>query len=82
MLICLNIASVFDNGWEVQIKNTYLVVAIIGAIVPGFFFFCFIQKNAIDLPAFMLALFVNGEAGGFSVNRHILLSVFWAFIFQ
>ncbi|MDA0709902.1 MAG: DUF2834 domain-containing protein [bacterium] len=63
-------------------KNTYLFAAIIGAIVPGLFFFGFIQENGVDLPAFMSALFVNGAAGGFSADLFISSFVFWAFMFQ
>ena len=63
-------------------KNAYLAAAIIGAIVPGFFFFGFIRDNGMDLPAFMSALFVNGAAGGFSADLLISSCVFWVFIFQ
>ena len=63
-------------------KNIYLVAAIIGAIIPGLFFFQFIQLNGVDLPAFVSALFVNGAAGGFSADLLISSFVFWAFMFQ
>lgn len=63
-------------------KNAYLAAAVIGALVPGFFFFSFIQDNGLDLPAFVSALFANGAAGGFTADLLISSFVFWAFMFQ
>lgn len=63
-------------------KKIYLIAAIIGIIIPGFFFFQFIQLNGVNLPAFISALFVNGAAGGFSADLLISSFVFWAFMFQ
>ena len=55
-------------------KKLYLLLAIIGAIVPYFFFFQFIQSEGLSIPAFISALFVNGAAGGFSAD--LLLTSF------
>lgn len=63
-------------------KNIYLVAAIIGAVIPCFFFFQFIQLNGVNLSAFISALFVNGAAGGFSADLLISSFVFWLFMFQ
>jgi hypothetical protein len=63
-------------------KRFYLFAAVIGAIVPGVFFFQFIQVNGLDLPAFISALFVNGAAGGFSADLLISSFVFWGYMFQ
>jgi len=63
-------------------KNFYLFLAVIGAIIPGVFFFQFIQLNGIDLRAFISALFVNGAAGGFSADLLISSFVFRAYMFQ
>jgi hypothetical protein len=63
-------------------KSFYLFAAVIGAIVPGIFFFQFIQINGLDLPAFVSALFVNGAAGGFSSDLLISSFVFWGYMFQ
>jgi hypothetical protein len=63
-------------------KNFYLFTAVIGAIIPGVFFFQFIQLNGVDLSAFISALFVNGAAGGFSADLLISSFVFWAYMFQ
>ena len=63
-------------------KTVYLVMTIIGVIIPCLFFFQFIQLNGVDLPAFISALFVNGAAGGFSADLFISSFVFWILMFQ
>lgn len=63
-------------------KKIYLVAAIIGAVIPCFFFFQFIQLNGVNLLDFISALFVNGAAGGFSADLLISSFVFWVFMFQ
>ncbi len=63
-------------------NKIYLVAAIIGTIIPCFFFFQFIQLNGVNLPDFISALFVNGAAGGFSADLLLSSFVFWVFMFQ
>jgi len=62
-------------------KRIYLVLAIVGAILPYVFFFQFFQTEGIDLQAFVGALFVNGAAGGFSADLLFTSFVFWFFMF-
>ena len=63
-------------------KKVYLLLAIIGAIVPYIFFFQFIQVEGLNIPAFVSALFVNGASGGFSADLLISSFIFWLFMFQ
>ena len=63
-------------------KKLYLLLAIIGAIVPYIFFFQFFQTEGLNIPAFISALFVNGAAGGFSADLLLTSFVFWLFMFQ
>jgi len=63
-------------------KNFYLVLAIIGGVVPYLFFFQFIQLEGLNLPFFIESLFVNGAAAGFSIDLLISSFVFWLFMFQ
>ncbi len=63
-------------------KTLYLLLAIIGAIVPYLFFFQFIQAEGFDIPAFVSALFVNGAASGFSADLLLASFIFWIFMFQ
>jgi hypothetical protein len=63
-------------------KKIYLVATIVGAIIPCFFFFQYIQLNGVNPPDFISALFANGAAGGFSADLLISSFVFWVFMFQ
>ncbi|MBT8102327.1 MAG: DUF2834 domain-containing protein [Gammaproteobacteria bacterium] len=62
-------------------KKIYLILAIVGAILPYLFFFQFFQSEGINLSAFVGALFVNGAAGGFSADLLFASLVFWLFMF-
>ncbi len=62
-------------------KNTYLVLAILGGVVPYLFFFQFIQVEGLNLPLFMESLFANGAVGGFSADLFFSSFVFWFFMF-
>ena len=63
-------------------KNLYLGLAIIGAVVPYLFFIEFFAVAGIDLPAFIGALFANGAAGGFTADLLITSLVFWIYMFN
>jgi hypothetical protein len=63
-------------------KNIYLIAAILGAVVPYYFFFQFTQANGVDIVGFISAVFANGAAGGFSADLFISSFVFWVFMFQ
>ncbi|MBT5873300.1 MAG: DUF2834 domain-containing protein [Candidatus Latescibacteria bacterium] len=62
-------------------RKIYLILAVIGAVVPYAFFIDFFQSNGVDLPAFMVGLFANGAAGGFSADLLISSFVFWILMF-
>ena len=62
-------------------KNVYLVFAIVGAVVPMFFFFNFFAASGFGLPTFVSALFINGAAGGFTADLLITSTVFWIYMF-
>jgi hypothetical protein len=62
-------------------KLVYLVLAIIGALVPVAFFVPFFQTNGFSFSGFIAALFVNGAAGGFSADLLISSLAFWLFMF-
>lgn len=62
-------------------KKLYLLLAVIGAIVPYAFFIGFFQTNGINVPDFVRALFVNGAAGGFTADLLVSSLVFWLFMF-
>jgi len=62
-------------------KKIYLVLAILGAVIPYVFFIGFFQEHGINFPEFLKALFVNGAAGGFSADLLFTSFVFWLFMF-
>ncbi len=63
------------------LRNFYLVMAIVGAVVPYYFFFDMFAEQGVDLAAFVQGLFANGAAGGFSADLLISSFVFWAYMF-
>ena len=63
-------------------KKIYLLLSVVGAIVPYLFFFQFIQAEGLNIPAIISALFVNGAAGGFSADLLLASFIFWLFMFQ
>lgn len=58
------------------VRHFYLVMAVIGAIVPWLFFGSFFVENGPNVPLFLRSLFVNGAAGGFSADVLISILVF------
>ena len=65
-----------------KLKTIYLLLAIVGAIVPYLFFSQFMLAEGIDLIGFIAALFVNDAAGGFSADLLISSFVFWLWMFS
>ena len=59
------------------IQNFYLVMAIIGALVPWLFFGSFFGHHGLDLWLFLQSLYANGPAAGFSTDVLISILVFW-----
>ncbi len=63
-------------------KKLYLVLAIVGAVVPYAFFIQFFLSEGINLGAFVRALFANPAAAGFTADLLLTSAVFWLFMFQ
>lgn len=63
-------------------KTIYLLLAIVGTVVPYLFFFQFFAEFGINLPAFIVGLFANGAAGGFSADLLITSLVFWLYLYE
>lgn len=67
-------------------KNLFLVLAILGAVVPYAFFIDFFLDSfpdqGVNLEEFVRALFVNGAAAGFTADLLISSLVFWLFLFH
>ena len=65
-----------------KIRTVYLVLAIIGAIVPYAFFIQHFGAAGFGLLDFTSALFANSATGGFTWDLVISSLVFWIAIFQ
>jgi hypothetical protein len=65
-----------------NLRTIYLLFAILGAVIPVAFFADFAVDQGIDLVAFVMALFVNGAAGGFTADLLISSFVFWIYMFS
>jgi hypothetical protein len=63
-------------------KKTYLTLAIIGALVPYYFFYQYIQDHGLNIYSFIAALFVNGAASGFTADLLFSSFVFWVYMLQ
>jgi hypothetical protein len=65
---------------ERPMKTVYLILAILGAVVPMWFFMQFFASQPEI--GFVQSLFVNGATGGFTVDLLISSLVFWLFMLQ
>jgi len=61
-------------------KNVYLVLTIIGTIVPYAFFIEHFSVSGFGLPALLSSAFANGSAGGFAADVLISSAVFWVYL--
>jgi len=63
-------------------RHVYLLLAIVGALVPYGFFLQFGAAHGADLGLFLGALFANGAAGGFTADLLLSSFVFWLWMFS
>ena len=65
-----------------NMKTFYLILAIVGAVVPFIFFFRHFGSAGFSLFDFVDALFVTPAAAGFTVDLLITSFVFWVAMIQ
>ena len=65
-----------------KIKTIYLILAIVGAIVPYIFFIQHFGAAGFGLMDFISAVFVNSAGSGFTTDLLISSLVFWVAMFQ
>ncbi len=65
-----------------NIKTVFLLLAIIGAIVPYVFFIQHFGAAGFGLTEFISALFVNSATSGFTSDLLITSLVFWIAMYQ
>lgn len=65
-----------------SLRTFYLVMCVIGTVLPWYFFGSFFAVNGADVWAFVRGLFANGAAAGFSTDVLVSLVVFWVWSFS
>ena len=63
-------------------KSIYLILSVLGGILPYIYFLSFFSEPGVSLTKFSQALFANGAAGGFSADLLFSSFVFWIFLYQ
>jgi hypothetical protein len=61
-------------------KNVYLVLTIVGTIVPYVFFIEHFSVSGFGVPTLLASAFANGSAGGFAADVLISSAVFWVYL--
>ncbi len=63
-------------------STIYLLLAIVGAVIPYTFFANFALTEGLNLAVFVSSLFVNGATGGFTADLLLSSLVFWIYMFS
>lgn len=63
-------------------KSIFLLLAVLGAVIPCLFFGDFILKEGVDLATFVQQLFANSPASGFTADLLITSTAFWIWSFS
>jgi hypothetical protein len=61
-------------------KRLYLILAILGAVLPYFFFFQYFSSEGMNLGGFVSAILANGAARGFTADLLVSTFVFWIYM--
>ena len=61
-------------------KNIFLVLALLGAILPMTQFIPWILTEGLDLGLFIQSLFANGPSSGFTIDLLITSLAFWIYM--
>ena len=62
-------------------KNIYFILALIGLLVPYYFFITFLTGNGLNIPLLIGQLFANNISTFFAVDLIISIFVFWIYMF-
>ncbi|HJS18768.1 MAG TPA: DUF2834 domain-containing protein [Anaerolineales bacterium] len=60
-------------------KNVYLVLALLGLVLPYWFFFQFLNTNGLNVALLIQQLFANDISTFFAVDLILSTIVFWIF---
>lgn len=64
-----------------QRSNVYLALAVVGALVPWFYFARFFAAHGLG-GNFVGSLFANDASGGFTIDLLISSLAFWTYLFR
>ncbi len=64
-----------------NLKLVYLLLFIVGSIIPTYFFIQFLNENNLDPNAFIHGVFGTNPAANFGSQVFISVAVFWVFMF-
>jgi hypothetical protein len=59
----------------------YLIVAVLGLVLPYAFFVPFLVENGLNLPLFVQQMFANRIAGFFSLDVIVSSLALWGFVY-
>ena len=62
-------------------KNVYLMLAVIGLLVPYWFFFEFFKANGFQLGLLLQQALINPVSIAFTVDLILSIVVFWFYLF-
>jgi antibiotic biosynthesis monooxygenase (ABM) superfamily enzyme len=63
------------------VKNIYVVLALLGLLIPYYFLFRFLGSNGLDIALLFQQLFANNISTFFAVDLVISILVFWIYMF-
>ena len=63
-------------------RSLYLLLALVGWIVPYYFFVSFLSENGLNLQLLLDQLFANQISTFFAVDLVITAIVFWLFLYS
>ena len=63
-------------------KNLYLALAILGAVIPYAFFISHFVAEGLSLPIFLATVFANPAAGGMTADLFISSFIFWLMMWR
>jgi len=63
------------------LKTTYLLLAIVGGLIPMFFFLQYGAAEGLNLLGLISVLYANGASAAFTSDLLISSFVFWIYLF-
>ena len=62
-------------------KNLFLILAILGLLLPYYFFFRFFSENDFNIALLFEQVFANHVSSAFAMDLILSVIVFWVYVF-